>query len=82
MSKIVSRRLKEQFGIDVEFGKELIGIDQDETGATAIVTAQGTQQQIRVKYVVGTDGGKGTSYHIFMYSVRFSLCIFQVLLAN
>ncbi|VDB82632.1 unnamed protein product [Peniophora sp. CBMAI 1063] len=57
--KIITRHLKERFGIDVEFGNELVGIEQDDTGATATVRADGAQQSTRVKYIVGADGGKG-----------------------
>ncbi|KZV72963.1 hypothetical protein PENSPDRAFT_683358 [Peniophora sp. CONT] len=59
--RIVARRLKEQFGIDIEFGTELVDLDQDDIGVTAAVKAQGTDKTIRVKYVVAADGGKGTS---------------------
>ncbi|VDB82631.1 unnamed protein product [Peniophora sp. CBMAI 1063] len=59
--KIVSRRLKERFDTNVEFGTELTNLEQDETGVTATVQVQGTTQTIRVKYVVGADGGKGAT---------------------
>ncbi|VDB91204.1 unnamed protein product [Peniophora sp. CBMAI 1063] len=57
--KIVSRNLKERFGVEVEFGNELVSIDQDASGATATVRVDGVLKEIRVKYVIGTDGGKG-----------------------
>lgn len=59
MCKIVSRRLKSQFGIDVEFGNELVDLEQNDAGVTATLDVQGVEKKIRVKYIVGADGGKG-----------------------
>ncbi|KZV66517.1 hypothetical protein PENSPDRAFT_755633 [Peniophora sp. CONT] len=58
---IVARRLKEQFGTDIEFENELVNVEQDDAGATATVHVQGAEKTIRVKYIVGADGGKGIS---------------------
>ncbi|KZV66553.1 hypothetical protein PENSPDRAFT_636892 [Peniophora sp. CONT] len=59
--KIVARHLKERFGAYIEFGTELVNVEQDNAGATAIVHVQGVEKTVRVKYVVGADGGKGIS---------------------
>ncbi|VDB82641.1 unnamed protein product [Peniophora sp. CBMAI 1063] len=59
--KISSRHLKERFGINVEFGHELVSIEQDDDGATATARVNDTERSIRVKYIVGTDGGKGVT---------------------
>ncbi|KZV61695.1 FAD/NAD(P)-binding domain-containing protein [Peniophora sp. CONT] len=59
--KIISRRLKDLFGIDIEFGNELVGLEQGDAGITATLHVQGVEKTIRVKYVVGADGGKGVT---------------------
>ena len=45
----------------MELGKELIGINQDDTGATAQIrlVSEGTVEQYRASYIVGADGAKG-----------------------
>ncbi|GAB3889263.1 FAD-dependent monooxygenase [Kibdelosporangium lantanae] len=42
-------------GVEVELGRELTAIEQDDDGVTAVVG----DERIRVAYVVGADGGKG-----------------------
>ena len=56
--KILSEHLRTRFGVDVEFSAELVDLKQDETGVTAILDVQGTKSTLRVKYLVGADGGK------------------------
>jgi len=43
------------FGVEVELGRELTAIEQDDDGVTAVVG----DERIRVAYVVGADGGRG-----------------------
>jgi 2-polyprenyl-6-methoxyphenol hydroxylase-like FAD-dependent oxidoreductase len=45
--------------VDVEYGRELVGLEQDSDGVTATVTdrATGTTARIRAGYVIGCDGG-------------------------
>lgn len=59
--RIVARHLEERFGIEIEFGSELVSVEQDTACVTATVRVQGADETIRVKYIVGADGGKGDS---------------------
>jgi 2-polyprenyl-6-methoxyphenol hydroxylase-like FAD-dependent oxidoreductase len=51
-----------ELGVDVWFGTELVSLDQDATGVTAIVrsVADGTRSTVRASYVVGADGARST----------------------
>jgi hypothetical protein len=56
----------EKYNCSVEFGKELIGFEQDNhnvVGVTQTHTGDGnsTKEQITASYLVGADGGKGTT---------------------
>ena len=48
-------------GVRVEFGVELIGLDQDAGGCTAQILAGGVRESIRADYVIGTDGIAGAT---------------------
>lgn len=50
---ILRARLAE-YGVRVELGNELVGLEQDEEGVTACLSAGGTS---RFDYLVGADGG-------------------------
>ena len=54
----ILRARAQQAGARVIEGHEVVGLTQDADGVTATVTevASGRQQQIRAKYLVGTDG--------------------------
>ena len=62
--KIVARRLKEQFGVDIEFGTELVTLAQDVTGVAASVNVKDEEKTIRVKYILGADGGRGDTKRV------------------
>lgn len=47
-----------QLGGRVELSTELIGLEQDADGVTAIVEHNGVREQILANYLVGTDGGR------------------------
>ena len=46
-----------ELGARVELGTELVGLDQDEQGVTARLSAGGTEETDRFDYLVGADGG-------------------------
>lgn len=52
---------EEQPSIDVRFGHELVGLEQDPDGVTArIRTGAGAELTIRSRYLIGCDGGTST----------------------
>ena len=55
--QIMRDRLAE-LGGHVEFGRELVGFEQDEDGVTARVVAGDREETLRVRYLVATDGGR------------------------
>ncbi|GLY98350.1 FAD-dependent oxidoreductase [Actinoplanes sp. NBRC 103695] len=52
------RQRLEELGGAVEFGTEVIGIEQDDHGVTVALRTTGGEQAARARYVVGADGGK------------------------
>lgn len=80
--RILHERLK-QYGSTLERGVTVKDIAQDGSGVTATLeTSTGTQETVRVKYVVGTDGAHSTVRHasdVFtfdggVYEQDFILC--------
>lgn len=55
--QIMRDRLAE-LGGHVEFGRELVGFEQDDSGVTARVATGGREETLRVRYLVATDGGR------------------------
>jgi 2-polyprenyl-6-methoxyphenol hydroxylase-like FAD-dependent oxidoreductase len=55
--RILRERLSE-FGRQVEFGRELLFFEQDAEGVTARIAANGGEETIRVRWLVGADGGR------------------------
>lgn len=55
--RIMRERLVELGGY-VEFGCELIGVKQDQEGITARLAGLDGEETIRVRYLVGADGGR------------------------
>ncbi len=55
--RIMRQRLTE-LGHGVEFGSELIGFEQDEDGVTARLATREGEETVRVRYLVGADGGR------------------------
>lgn len=45
--------------MEVELGKELLRLDQDDTGVTATFAVSGEEEVVHAKYLLGTDGAKG-----------------------
>jgi 2-polyprenyl-6-methoxyphenol hydroxylase-like FAD-dependent oxidoreductase len=46
--------------VDVRFGCELVGFEQDARGVTAELRSDGATETVRADYVVGCDGGSST----------------------
>ena len=59
---IMRERLAE-LGHNVEFGCELIGFAQDDSGVTARLVEGGTESEMRARYLVGADGGRSFVRH-------------------
>lgn len=55
--KIMRERLAE-LGHEVEFGCELVGFEQGENGVTARLAGPDGEETVRVRYLVGADGGR------------------------
>ena len=51
-----------ELGVEVRFGTELVSLEQDASGVTAVVcsVADGTCSTVRASYVVGADGTRST----------------------
>jgi 2-polyprenyl-6-methoxyphenol hydroxylase-like FAD-dependent oxidoreductase len=60
--RVMRERLVE-LGRWAEFGCELVGLDQDEDGVTARLVGKGREEIIRVRYLVGADGGHSFVRH-------------------
>jgi 2-polyprenyl-6-methoxyphenol hydroxylase-like FAD-dependent oxidoreductase len=60
---VMRERLLE-FGRGVEFGCELTGFEQDEDGVTARLAGKGGEEVVRVRYLVGADGGRSFVRHL------------------
>ena len=58
---LTERALRErltELGQRPEFGCELIALDQDEGGVTVRLSRNGGDESVRVRYLVGADGGR------------------------
>ena len=47
----------------MEFGCKLVGLDQDADGVTARLAGEGGEEVVRVRYLVGADGGRSFVRH-------------------
>ncbi|MEV0199145.1 FAD-dependent monooxygenase [Nonomuraea sp. NPDC050691] len=79
----VLRAKAEELGADLRFSTELVTLDQDDEGVTAVIRSNGADSTVRADYVVAADGyrsplrealgipttGKGTLGH--MFSIMF-----------
>ncbi|MEV0597496.1 FAD-dependent monooxygenase [Nonomuraea cavernae] len=52
----VLRAKAEELGADVRFSTELLSLDQDADGVTAVIRADGVETTVRADYVVAADG--------------------------
>lgn len=55
--RVMRERLAE-FGHAVEFGCELVGFEQDDTGVSARLRCEQGEEHLRVRYLIGADGGR------------------------
>lgn len=60
--RVMRERLSE-FGYAVEFGCELLGFEQDGEGVSARLLGQRGEEQVRVRYLIGADGGRSCVRH-------------------
>ncbi|WP_323010694.1 FAD-dependent oxidoreductase [Paracoccus sp. (in: a-proteobacteria)] len=60
--RIMRGRLVE-LGHGVEFGCELVGFEQSENGVTARLAGPNGEETVRVRYLVGADGGRSFVRH-------------------
>ena len=60
--RVMRERLVE-LGHQPEFGCELVGLEQDEGGVTARLADKAGDETIRVRYLVGADGGRSFVRH-------------------
>lgn len=56
----ILRRHADELGARLEYGTELVSIDQDDDGVTAVVKSRdsGDERTVRAQYVVAADGSK------------------------
>lgn len=62
-TEAVLRERLAELGRQVEFGCELVGMEQDEHGVTARLARGTGEEVVRVRYLVGTDGGRSFVRH-------------------
>jgi 2-polyprenyl-6-methoxyphenol hydroxylase-like FAD-dependent oxidoreductase len=55
--RVMRERLAE-FGHAVEFGCELLGFEQDDTGVSARLGSKRGEELVRARYLIGADGGR------------------------
>ena len=48
-------------GVQVELDTEMVTYEQDDTGVTATLKIHEREDKVRSKFLLGTDGAKGTS---------------------
>jgi 2-polyprenyl-6-methoxyphenol hydroxylase-like FAD-dependent oxidoreductase len=60
--RVMRERLLE-LGCRVDYGCELIGLTQDDDGVVARLAHRGGEETIRVRYLVGADGGRSFVRH-------------------
>ena len=61
-TELVLQEWAQELGVDTQYQTELIDFDRDDAGVTATVRdAEGSEHQIRAKYLVGADGGKSVT---------------------
>lgn len=63
-----------KFGVDVELGIALIGIEQNDAIVTARLVREGVEELFECQYVIGADGAKGENHSSYTHAsvnVRF-----------
>ena len=62
-TETVMRERLLELGQRVEYGCELIGLEQDQDGVTARLSGKAGMETVRVRYLVGADGGRSFVRH-------------------
>ena len=63
LTEAVLRERLAELGGGVEFGRELVGFAQDADGVTARVAGVSGEETVRVRYLIGADGGRSFVRH-------------------
>jgi 2-polyprenyl-6-methoxyphenol hydroxylase-like FAD-dependent oxidoreductase len=63
LTERVMRERLHELGQRPEFGCELIGLEQDKDGVTARLVGKTGEEEIRVRHLVGADGGRSFVRH-------------------
>ena len=63
LTEAVMRERLIELGHHVEFGCELVGLEQDDEGVTARLAGKAGEQVIRARYLAGADGGRSFVRH-------------------
>jgi len=58
LTEAAMRERLAELGGAPEFGRELVGVEEDEDGATARLAGKGGEERVRVRYLIGADGGR------------------------
>src|SRR5258708_38837431 len=58
LTEAAMRERLTELGHAVEFGRELVGFSQDAEGVAAHLAGAAGEESVRVRYLVGTDGGR------------------------
>jgi 2-polyprenyl-6-methoxyphenol hydroxylase-like FAD-dependent oxidoreductase len=60
---VMRERLLE-LGQRVQFGCELVGLEQDQDGVTVRLSGRAGEETVRVRYLIGADGGRSFVRHV------------------
>ena len=78
LTRVVCEMLKQLPNVDVLFAHSVTGVTQDSKGVTATVKTAGGTQQLRARYLLGSDGASsvvrksiGVEFEGFTYPERF-----------
>ncbi|KZV61628.1 hypothetical protein PENSPDRAFT_693241 [Peniophora sp. CONT] len=55
----IMRRHLGALGVEVEVATEMVTYEQDANGVTATIKANGNEEKVQAKFLLGTDGAKG-----------------------
>lgn len=63
LTEAVMRERLVELGHRPEFGCELVGLEQDQDGVTARLAGKAGEEVVRVRYLIGADGGRSFVRH-------------------
>lgn len=73
-SRILQENLR-KLGVEVEFAKELVSLEQHEDHVTVMIKRTDSSSEtetLKVRYVVGADGGRSESLLVIIYGFSYS----------